>query len=114
MSVTEVLAFCTGVVGLLSAVAMGFYAFRNNASSIKNDIIKTYETRLTQLDTDMKAVKKQLEEMSAKFDRSEEARKRAEEILQGRNPELERFMTLSLQLLTEIHAAVLPQTVSQT
>lgn len=114
MSIQEIFAFGTGIIGLCSAVAMGVYAFSNSRRDIKNDIIETYETRLVQLDTDVKALRAQLTEISTKFDKSEADRKRAEDTLNLRNPEFERYMAQSLQLLIEIHSAVSPQKVSPT
>lgn len=111
VSYPEILAFGTGIIGLLSAIVMGIYSFRNSSIGIKNDIIKTYETRLEQVDKDIQELKVQLTEMSTKFDKSEADRKKAEDILNLRNPEFERYMAQSLQLLIEIHGRVTPTTV---
>lgn len=112
MTWAEIFSLATGGIGLLSAVAMGVYAATNNASTVKDSVISAYAQRVGQLEDDMKRISLKLDDMSAKFDRSELARADAENKLNLRNPEFERYMTFSLQLLTEVHAAVLPQTVT--
>lgn len=113
MNLSEIFAYATGIGGVFSALAMGLYSFRNNASGIKNDIISTYETRLAQMDKDIRDLKTSLDEMKTKFDVSEKNREHAYEILQGRNPELDKYMDLTLKMLTDIHGAVMPQIVSK-
>lgn len=111
MSPTEVAAIAVAVCSVIGTIASLAYAFRNNASGIKNDIIKTYETRLDQMRDDLDKVQEDLKEVKALLEKSEEERLKAVAILQGRNPEFDKYMALSLQLLTDIHGAVMPQTV---
>lgn len=112
MPSTETLAFFTGAVGLLSAVAMGFYAFRNSASSVKNDVINTYEKRVKQLENSVEELMTKVDEMKTMLEKSEAERMKAQDILNLRNPEFEQYMAVTLKMLTEIHGAVMPQTVS--
>ena len=114
MSPTEIAAIAVALCSAVGTIASLAYAFRNNASGIKNDIIKTYETRLDQMREDLDKMQDDLKEVKALLEKSEESRKAAESILQGRNPELDKYMTITLQLLTDIHGAVMPQTVSKT
>ena len=114
MSTTEIAAVCVAVVSFLGAACTAFIAFRNNSSGMKNDIIKTYETRMEQLEADVEKLTTKVDELKILLEKSEADRMKAESILQGRNPELDKYMTLTLQLLTDIHGAVMPQTVAKT
>lgn len=114
MSPTEIVALVIAVILGICNVMQFIYGFRNNATSVKNDIIETYEKRLKQVDDSIEELTKKLDDMSAKFDKSEADRKRAEDTLNLRNPEFERYMAQSLQLLIEIHSSVSPQKVSPT
>ena len=111
MTYTEIVSVIVASVAALGGIASAIYAFRSSTNSVKNDIIATYEKRMKLMEEDIESMKKKLDEVHLMLDKSEEDRKKAEAILQGRNPELDRFMALSLKLLTEIHGAVLPQTV---
>lgn len=109
MSSSEIIAIATAI----GAIGTLVYSMRNNAGGVKNDIIKTYETRMTQMRTDLDQMQKDLAEVKTLLETSERERKAALEILQGRNPELDKYMSLTLQMLTDIHGAVMPQTVSK-
>lgn len=112
MTTTEIIAVGTATISAIGCVATVIYSFKNSASTTKNDIIATYEKRMKLMEEDIEAMKKKLTEVGDMLQKSEEDRKKAEAILQGRNPELDRYMALTLKLLTEIHGAVLPQTVT--
>ena len=112
MTTTEIISVGVACVTSAGALATLAYSLRSKASGMKDDIIETYEKRLAQIDTDMKALKAELKLMNEKFDKSEADRKKAEEILQGRNPELDRYMALTLKMLTDIHGTIMPQTVA--
>lgn len=92
MTTTELIAVIVAIVSCIGAVSTVLYSFRNNASGIKNDIIKTYETRLTQMEDDMEAMKKKLSEIKTLLDRREGELKTITDVLQGRNPEMTAFM----------------------
>lgn len=111
MSPTEIGAVIVASVTTISAIASFIYAARKDASGMKNDIIATYEKRMKLMEEDIESVKKKLDEVKELLKQSENARLSAEAILQGRNPELDKYMTLSMQLLTDVHGAVMPQTV---
>lgn len=113
MSTTEVAAITVAVITSIGGIASAIYAFRNNASGIKNDVINTYEKRVKQLEDAVEELTTKVDEMKTLLEKSENARLSAEQILQGRNPELDKFMTITLQMLTDIHGAVMPQTVSK-
>ena len=111
MSPTEIAAIIVAFFSTIGTIASLIYAFRNNASGMKNDIIDTYETRMEQLEGDLEKLAAKVDELKILLEKSEADRVKAESILQGRNPELDKYMTLTLQLLTDIHGAVMPQTV---
>lgn len=108
MSNTEIVS----AIVAIGAVATMIYNLRNNAGGVKNDIIKTYETRLNQMRTDLDQMQKDMAEVKTLLETSERERKAALDTLNLRNPEFERYMELSLKLLTDIHGAVMTQTVS--
>lgn len=110
MTSTEMIAIVVAIASSLGTIATVVYSFRNSASGIKNDIISTYETRLSQMDTDIRSLTRKVDELTVKLDKSETERKQYLEILQGKNPELERFMEIAMKMLTDIHGAVMPST----
>lgn len=114
MSPTEIVAFAIAFILGVCNIMQLIFGFRDSSKSVKNDIIETYEKRLKQVDDAIEELTAKLDEMSVKFDKSEADRKRAEDTLNLRNPEFERYMTQSLQLLIEIHSAVSPQKVAPT
>lgn len=100
MSPTELAAVVVATVSVVGAVATVIVSFRNSASSVKNDIIDTYETRLKQVEGEVAKLTVELKETNGKL-------KLATDILQGRNPELEKYMAISLKMLSEIHENIL-------
>lgn len=119
MTTTEIFGFGTGIIGLASAVAMGVSSYRDKTTKIKdasaaakNDIIMTYEKRMKLMEEDLQDVKSELVVIKVLFEKSEADRIRAENMLNLRNPEFDKYMTLTLKLLTDIHGAVMSQTVA--
>lgn len=112
MTTSEISSWGITVIACIGAVASALYGFKNNSSSVKNDIIATYEKRMGLMEEDLEKLKTDLAQVKTLLEKSEADRKAAEAILQGRNPELEKYMTITLQMLTDIHGAVMPQTVS--
>lgn len=112
MPTSEIVAYSVAIVSVLSAIASAVLSFRNTATGMKDDIIQTYEKRLAQMDKDIKDLTKKVDDLTTNLALSENNRKAAEAILQGRNPELDGYMARTEKMLTEVHAAVLPQTVS--
>lgn len=81
MSGTELVSVCI-------AIASGIYAFSKNASSIKNDVINAYETRVKQLEQGLGDMSKRMKELEMQSHAKDDRIKMMEAVLQGRNPEM--------------------------
>src|SRR4051812_41405862 len=111
MSTPEMTALGIAGLSLFGNVAQLVYGFRNNSSSVKNDIIETQDKRMSQMEGDIKTLTAKVDELTIKLDHSESERIKYLEILQGKDAQMNDYMKRSEKLLVEIHGAVMPRTV---
>jgi len=100
----EQIAIIVSIISVIGAITTAIYAFSQSSSSVKNDVINTYEKRVKQLEEDMTIQTMKMDDILRKMkDLQEILTKREAELkvvtdlLQGRDPQMQSFMATMLK-----------------
>lgn len=102
MTPSEISVLVIAIVSVVGNVAQLVYNFRNNSSVIKNDIIKTYETRLAQVESDSKNFQAQLAEQKTENAKLQGVVQTLERVLENRDPKLQQALDGILAFMKKI------------
>jgi hypothetical protein len=102
MTASEISVLIIAAISVVGNVVQLVYSFRNNASSIKNDIIKTYETRLQQVEMDNKNFQSQLTEQRTENAKLQGVVQTLERVLENRDPKLQQALDGILVFMQKI------------
>lgn len=102
MTASEISVLVIAAISVVGNVAQLLYGLRNNASNIKNDIIKTYETRLQQVETDNKNFQTQLTEQRTENAKLQGVVQTLERVLENRDPKLQMALDGILAFMQKI------------